>query len=37
MDDLAGMVREWQKLAASRAGLPEGKLAEGFRQIKLPD
>lgn len=37
LDDLAGMVREWQKLAASRAGLPEGTLAEGFRQIKLPD
>lgn len=37
LDDLAGMVREWQTLAANRAGLPDGKLAEGFRQIKLPD
>ncbi len=36
-EKLAEMVREWQKLAAEKAGLAEGRLAEGFKQIKLPD
>lgn len=37
MDDLEGMVRMWATAQAEAAGLPEGRLAESFRQIKLPD
>lgn len=37
MADLEGMIRGWLTMQAERAGLPEGRLAEAFRQIKLPD
>ncbi len=36
LETLADMVREWQQLAAEKAGLPSGRLAEGFRQVQLP-
>lgn len=37
MEDLEGMVRMWGATQAEAAGLPDGRLAESFRQIKLPD
>jgi LmbE family N-acetylglucosaminyl deacetylase len=37
MDDLDGMTRGWAMMWAERAGLPEGRLAEGFKKVKLPD
>jgi LmbE family N-acetylglucosaminyl deacetylase len=32
-DDLEGMLRGWMGATAQRAGLPEGRLAEGFRAV----
>ena len=37
MTDLEGMIRGWLTMQAERAGLEVGRLAEAFRQIKLPD
>jgi LmbE family N-acetylglucosaminyl deacetylase len=37
MEELEGMLRTWGEMQAQAAGLQTGKLAEGFRQIKLPD
>ncbi len=37
MEDLAGLLRTWGEMQAQAAGFAEGRLAEGFRQIKLPD
>jgi LmbE family N-acetylglucosaminyl deacetylase len=37
MDNLEDMVRLWGSTQAEAAGLPTGRLAESFRQIKLPD
>ncbi|MEN9741069.1 MAG: hypothetical protein RIR66_25 [Actinomycetota bacterium] len=37
MEDLDGMTRGWATMWAQRAGLPEGRLAEGFKKVKLPD
>lgn len=36
IENLSEMVGDWQRMAAERAGLPEGQLAEGFRQVQLP-
>lgn len=32
-DDLAGMLRDWAQRIAKEGGLPEGRLAEGFRKL----
>jgi len=37
MEDLEGMLRSWGEMQAQVAGFESGRLAEGFRQIKLPD
>ena len=37
MSDLEGMITTWASAQAEAAGLPAGRLAESFRQIKLPD
>ncbi|MFM1819404.1 MAG: hypothetical protein RIS61_1002 [Actinomycetota bacterium] len=37
MEDLDGMTRGWATMWAERAGLPAGRLAEGFKKVKLPD
>ncbi|MEI6108655.1 MAG: PIG-L deacetylase family protein [Actinomycetes bacterium] len=37
MEDLVGLLRTWGEMQAQAAGFAEGRLAEGFRQIKLPD
>jgi len=37
MDDLEGMLRNWGEMQAEAAGFESGRLAEAFRQIKLPD
>ena len=37
MDSLEGMLKEWGGRNAALGGLAEGRLAESFRQIKLPD
>ena len=37
MDNLEELIRTWGGMQAEAAGLPEGSLAEAFRQIKLPD
>ncbi|MSW38599.1 MAG: PIG-L family deacetylase [Actinobacteria bacterium] len=37
MDELENMIREWGSMQAQAGGLPEGRIAEGFRHIKLPD
>jgi LmbE family N-acetylglucosaminyl deacetylase len=37
MDNLEEMIRMWGTAQAEAAGLPEGRVAESFRQIKLPD
>jgi LmbE family N-acetylglucosaminyl deacetylase len=37
MDNLEELIRAWGGMQAEAAGLPEGSLAEAFRQIKLPD
>lgn len=37
MEDLEGMLRSWGEMQAQAAGFESGRLAEGFRQIKLPD
>jgi LmbE family N-acetylglucosaminyl deacetylase len=37
MEELEGMLRTWGEMQAQAAGFETGKLAEGFRQIKLPD
>ena len=37
MEDLAGMLRSWGEMQAQAAGFESGRLAEGFRRIKLPD
>lgn len=37
MEDLEGMLREWGTLQAEVAGFSQGRLAESFREIKLPD
>ena len=34
MEDLEGRLREWAGGVAKEAGLPEGRLAEGFRVIQ---
>jgi len=31
------MLRTWGEMQAQAAGFEAGRLAEGFRQIKLPD
>ena len=37
MDNLEEMIRMWGGAQAEAAGYPAGRLAESFRQIKLPD
>ncbi len=37
MEELEEMLRGWGEMQAKTAGFDEGKLAETFRQIKLPD
>jgi LmbE family N-acetylglucosaminyl deacetylase len=37
MEDLEGMLRSWGEMQAQAAGFESGRLAEAFRQIKLPD
>ena len=37
MEDLEGMLRSWGEMQAQAAAFETGRLAEGFRQIKLPD
>jgi len=37
MEELEGMLRSWGEMQAQAAGLELGRLAEAFRQIKLPD
>lgn len=37
MENLENMIRMWGEMQAQFAGLPDGTLVEGFRQIKLPD
>lgn len=37
MDSLEDMLKEWGGRNAALGGLAEGRLAEAFRQIKLPD
>jgi hypothetical protein len=37
MEDLEGMLRSWGEMQAEAAGFVSGRLAEAFRQIKLPD
>jgi LmbE family N-acetylglucosaminyl deacetylase len=37
MDDLEGMLRSWGEMQAAAAEFEAGRLAEAFRQIKLPD
>ena len=37
MDNLEELIRNWGIMQAGAGGLPEGSLAEAFRQIKLPD
>jgi LmbE family N-acetylglucosaminyl deacetylase len=37
MEDLAGMLRGWGEMLAETGGLEPGRIAEAFRQIKLPD
>jgi LmbE family N-acetylglucosaminyl deacetylase len=37
MEDLEGLLRSWGEMQAEAAGFESGRLAEAFRQIKLPD
>lgn len=37
LDTLEDMTRGWASMWAQRAGLSEGRLAEGFKQVRLPD
>ena len=37
LEDLEGMLRSWGEMQAEAAGFESGRLAEAFRQIKLPD
>lgn len=37
MENLEDLIREWGAIQAQAAGLPEGRIAEAFKQIKLPD
>jgi len=37
MEGLEDMLRGWGEMQAQAAGFESGRLAEGFRQIKLPD
>jgi len=37
MESLEDILRGWGGMQAAAAGFPEGRLAEAFRQIKLPD
>jgi LmbE family N-acetylglucosaminyl deacetylase len=37
MEDLEGMLRGWGESLAEAGGLESGRIAEAFRQIKLPD
>jgi LmbE family N-acetylglucosaminyl deacetylase len=37
MEGLEGMLRSWGEIQAAAAGFELGRLAEAFRQIKLPD
>ena len=37
MEELEEMLQGWGTMQALAAGFAEGKLAETFRQIKLPD
>jgi LmbE family N-acetylglucosaminyl deacetylase len=37
MEGLEGMLRSWGEMQAAAAGFETGRLAEAFRQIKLPD
>jgi LmbE family N-acetylglucosaminyl deacetylase len=36
MDDLAERIAGWMGMAASAAGLPEGRLAEAFQVVSIP-
>ena len=36
MDDLEERIRGWMTMAAQNAGLPEGRLAEGFLRTEIP-
>jgi LmbE family N-acetylglucosaminyl deacetylase len=36
MDDLEERLRSWGSVQAAAAGLPEGRLAEGFRRVTVP-
>jgi LmbE family N-acetylglucosaminyl deacetylase len=36
MDDLEGRLRGWAESQAAAAGLPAGRLAEGFRRVRVP-
>ena len=37
IEDFENMIRSWGGMIAERAGFAAGRIAEGFRQIKLPD
>ena len=37
MENLEDMIRMWGTTQAETAGFPQGRVAESFRQIKLPD
>jgi hypothetical protein len=37
MEGLEDMLRSWGEMQAQAAGFELGRLAEAFRQIKLPD
>ena len=37
MTELETMLRNWATMQAQSAGLPTGHLAEGFKQVRLPD
>ena len=37
MENLEDMLRSWGEMQAAAAGFETGRLAEAFRQIKLPD
>lgn len=37
LDTLEDMTRGWATMWSEKAGLPTGRLAEGFKQVRLPD
>jgi len=37
MDNLDELITGWLTMQAEAAGFSEGRLAEAFRQVKLPD